>query len=65
MRNTKIMLAAIATYITTFLSITFFAWIFSNGYTFKECAIFDAVILIQIIFGWIPSAVVSFDLSNK
>jgi hypothetical protein len=62
MRNTKIMLALIATYITTWAFITFVVWVLSTNITFRECAILEGVLLFQFMFGWIPSVIVSQDL---
>jgi len=62
MRNTKIMLALIATYITTWAFITFVVWMLSTGITFKECAILEGVLIFQFMFGWIPTVIVSQDL---
>jgi hypothetical protein len=62
MRNTKIMLALIATYITTWAFITFVVWVLSTNITFKECAILEGVLIFQFMFGWIPTVIVSQDL---
>jgi hypothetical protein len=62
MRNTKIMLAAIATYIATWTFIAFAVWMLSVNITFRECAILEGVLFFQFIFGWIPSVIVSQDL---
>ena len=62
MRNTKIMLALIATYITTWAFLTFVVWVLSTNITFKECAILEGVLFFQFMFGWIPTVIVSQDL---
>ena len=62
MRNTKIMLAVIATYITTWAFIAFVVWMLSINITFRECAILEGVLIFQFFFGWIPSALVIEDL---
>jgi hypothetical protein len=62
MRNTKIMLALIATYITTWAFLTFVVWVLSTNITFKECAILEGVLIFQFMFGWIPTVIVSQDL---
>jgi hypothetical protein len=62
MRNTKIMLAAIATYIVTWTFIAFAVWVLSTNITFRECAILEGVLIFQFMFGWIPSVIVIQDL---
>jgi hypothetical protein len=62
MTNTKIMLAAIATYIVTWTFIAFAVWMLSVNITFRECATLEGVLIFQFMFGWIPSVIVSQDL---
>jgi hypothetical protein len=61
MRNTKIMLAVIATALTTWLTFGTIGYLLSD-ITFKQTLISDGVLLSCLIIGWLPSVIVWFDL---
>ena len=64
MKQTKIMLAIIATILTTW---TFFSLIgyFLSDTSLRDCYISGPVLTFMLIFGWIPSIIVAQDLDNK
>jgi|32_taG_2_1085360.scaffolds.fasta_scaffold67317_1 hypothetical protein len=61
MRHTKIMLAVIATALTTWLAFGTIGYLLSD-ITFKQILTSDAVLLSCLIIGWLPSVIVWFDL---
>ena len=61
MKHTKIMLAVIATALTTWLAFGTIGYLLSD-LSFKQTLISDAVLLSCLIIGWIPSVIVWFDL---
>lgn len=64
MKSTKIMLAIIATLLSTWTVISLIGWILSD-LTLKECYTNMGTILVMLIFGWVPSFIVFFDLEEK
>ena len=65
MKNTKIMLAVIATFLLTWMFMSTIGWIFSDSYTFKQVANDANCWYIMLVIGWIPSVVVYIDLDDK
>ena len=61
MRHTKIMLAVIATALTTWLTFGIIGYLLNDA-TFKQTLTSDAVLLSCLIIGWLPSVIVWFDL---
>ena len=64
MKSTKIMLAVIITALCTWCTLSLMVYTLSSM-TFKESATSYGVILIMMIFGWIPSVIVGVDLGEK
>ena len=63
MKQTKIMLALVATFILTWMLISFIGYIFSDC-TFKECATACPTVMFMLIVGWIPCIFVGDDLNK-
>ena len=61
MRHTKIMLAVIATALTTWLAFGIIGYLLNDA-TLKQTLTSDAVLLSCLIIGWLPSVIVWFDL---
>ena len=65
MKSTKIMLACIACFFTTWLSIAAIAYLLSSVTDFKTCVTNNGTTMFMLIFGWIPALIVGFDLDKK
>jgi hypothetical protein len=66
MKDSKIMLAIIATFLLTWLFVAGIGYcITGSDVTFKECFSYPGTILGMFIVGWVPSAIVGADLSDK
>lgn len=63
MKHTKIMLAVIATALTTWLTFGTISYLL-NDISFKQTLISDAVLISCIIIGWLPSLIVWMDLTE-
>lgn len=63
MQVTKVMLAVIATFLLTWLILSFIGFTLSDTNSFKEIARSGGVIMFMLIFGWIPAALVGMDYS--
>lgn len=59
------MLAAIATFLLTWLTITTIGYYLSDATDLKSCATHGATIMLMVIFGWVPSVIVGADLEKK
>jgi hypothetical protein len=59
------MLSCIATFIATWMFISIVGYLFTDTVTFKEVAANPVVLMIMLIFGWIPSVIVGGDLDKK
>jgi len=64
MKSTKIMLACIACFITTWLSVSLIGYMLSDV-TFKTCATDGGTMMFMLIFGWIPAFIVGIDLDKQ
>jgi len=64
MRNTKILLATVGTFIITYLFLSTIVYLMSE-LTFKESSTSMVTAMLAIIFGWIPSVFVAIDLEDK
>lgn len=64
MKNTKIMILTIVSFIITYLSVGFIGWVLSCDATYVECLRSIPLIIIMFTFGWIPAIVVSNDLDK-
>lgn len=65
MKRTKIMLAVIVTAILSYLFIALVVDIFHPESYYREALRHPASAFFMIIFGWIPSVVVGFDIDEK
>jgi len=65
MKSTKIMVACIACFLTTWLSISFIAYLLSSVTDFRDCVTNGGTIIFMLIFGWIPAVIVGYDLTEK
>lgn len=65
MKSTKIMLAAIATFILTWLFLGFIVYMCSTGATYKDCTANVPLGLVMFVVGWIPTVIVCMDLDEK
>ena len=64
MKSTKVMLAAIASFITTWSSISFIGYALSDM-PLRECFINNGTIMFMLLFGWIPAFIVACDFHTK
>jgi hypothetical protein len=64
MKTTKIMLAVIATFLTTWCVMGLIGYLLSDA-SYKECMIDGATLMFLLIFGWIPSVIISYDMNEK
>jgi hypothetical protein len=64
MKSTKIMLAIIATLLSTWTVISLIGYVLSD-IPLKECYTNMGTILVMLIFGWIPSVIIGCDLEEK
>lgn len=64
MKSTKIMLAIIATILSTWTLMSLIGYILSD-LSLRDCYTNVGTIICMTIFGWIPSVVVGYDLEEK
>lgn len=65
MKSTKIMLAFIACFLTTWLCIATFAYLLSSVTDFKTCVTNGGTMMFMLIIGWLPAVIVCCDLHDK
>ena len=65
MKNTKIMIVIITTFLVTWLLFSILGLIFNPGLSLREIATNNGMIMILVIFGWIPPIVVYTDIRKK
>jgi hypothetical protein len=65
MKSTILMLSAIVTFILTWLLLTTVGYLLSDVTSFREIASNGGVIMLMLVFGWIPSYIVCTDLNEK
>jgi hypothetical protein len=65
MKSTIIMLACLATFILTWMTISFIAFMLSESTPFREIATHGGMAMFLLIFGWIPSVIVGADLDKQ
>lgn len=63
MKNTKIMLGVVITYIITYLLLVIFTYCISD-LSFKQCMIVEPIGYIMFIVGWVPAIFVGIDLER-
>ena len=64
MKNTVVMLAVIATFFLTWVGLASFGSLISD-YTVRVLMSDSGIIICMFTFGWIPSVVVGYDLSER
>jgi hypothetical protein len=64
MKTTKIMLAIIASLLTTWTSISLIGWTLSDM-SLRECYTHGATLMLMLIFGWIPAVIIACDLDKQ
>ena len=63
MKSTKIMLAIIATLLTTWTSMSLIGWMLSE-LSLRECYTHGVTLMLMLIFGWIPAVIIACDLDT-
>ena len=58
------MLAVIATFLTTWCVMGLIGYLLSD-FSYKECMSDCATVFFMLIFGWIPSLIIGYDVDNK
>jgi hypothetical protein len=64
MKSTKIMLATIATFLITWCVMGLIGYLLSD-LSYKECMTNGATLMFLLVFGWIPSVILGFDMDKK
>lgn len=62
MKNTKIMLAAVGTFVITWLLLGLAFMLLLGNIGYRESLTDTFVVFIMIIFGWVPSVIVGTDM---
>lgn len=65
MKSTKIMLAFLGTLMLTWMTLSLLFFLCSGDMSFREASTHGGVAMIMLVFGWIPSMVVSIDLEER
>jgi len=65
MKKTKIMLAIIITFLTTWFVVTLITYMLSSDISLRKAATEHFTLIIMVVFGWIPSVVIGIDLDKK
>jgi len=63
MKQSKIMLAFIATVLITWCVIGSIGWMLSD-LSYKECMTHSGTFFLMLLFGWIPASIVAYDLDK-
>jgi hypothetical protein len=64
MKTTKIMLAVIATFLTTWCVMGLIGYLLSDS-SYRECMTHGGTLMLLLIFGWIPSVIIGYDMDNQ
>ena len=64
MKSTIIMVAVLATLLLTWCVMGTIGYLLSD-LSYKECMTNGATLMFLLIFGWIPSVIVSYDMNEK
>ena len=64
MKSTKIMLAVIATLISTWTLMSLIGWMLSDA-SLRECYTDGGTLMLMLIFGWIPALIIGADLEEQ
>jgi hypothetical protein len=63
MKSTKLMLAVIATFLSTWCVLGLIGYLLSD-LSFKECLIQGGTLVLMLVFGWIPAVIVGSDVQE-
>lgn len=63
MKSTKLMLAVIATFLSTWCVLGLIGYLLSD-LSFRDCMTNGATIMIMFIIGWIPASIVGYDVNE-
>ena len=63
MKSTKLMLAVIASLLTTWTSMSLIGYAVSE-LSLRECYTHNATLMLMLLFGWIPAVIISCDLDT-
>jgi hypothetical protein len=63
MKSTKIMLAIIASLLTTWTSMSLIGYALSE-LSLRECYTHNATLMLMLLFGWIPAVIIACDLDK-
>ena len=64
MKQTKLMLAVIATFLITWCVMGLIGYLLSD-LSFRDCMTHGATIIIMFIIGWIPASIVGYDVNEQ
>ena len=64
MKSTKIMLAVIATLLSTWTVFSLIGYVLSDM-SLRDCFTNTGTIMVMCIFGWIPAVIIACDLEEK
>jgi hypothetical protein len=64
MKSTKIMLAVIATLISTWTLMSLIGRMLSDA-SLRECYTHGGILMLMLIFGWIPAVIIGADLNEQ
>ncbi len=63
MKTTKIMLAIIASLLTTWTSMSLIGWMLSE-LSLRECYTHGGTLMLMLLFGWIPAVIIACDIDE-
>lgn len=63
MKQTKLMLAFIATFLITWCVIGSIGWMLSD-LSYRECMTHSFTFFVMLLIGWIPASIVVYDLDK-
>ena len=63
MKQSKIMLAFIATILITWCVIGSIGWMISD-LSYRECMTHNGTLFLMLLIGWLPASVVAYDLDK-
>ena len=63
MKSTKLMLAVIATLLTTWIVMGTIGWCLSD-LSFRDCITHGGTLMLMLIVGWIPAIIVGDDVND-
>ena len=64
MKSTKLMLAVIATLLTTWIVMGLIGYLLSD-LSFRDCLTHGGTLMLMMIIGWIPASIVGYDLDER